>query len=119
MLATRPDLRFSPALRRFGVSVMLIAWLAAGSATLHAQAWTFDPAATPVIAQETPALANTAFAPLPNGGLLAYGDFTHVDGRPAAAMARFERNGTLDPALSAEFAANERPVAVVPLATGG
>ena len=121
MLATGSPLlspRFLP-LRgiRFAAAALLQSLLLAPG--LHAQAWTLDPRPTPLIEHETLLPTSTFFAPLADGRLLAYGDFTHVNGTRAPALARVDRHGTVDPTVTNPFGGTERPVIVAPLGSGG
>lgn len=86
---------------------------------LTAQAWRLEPTAPSVI-NESSALSNTAFTPLPDGRLLAYGGFTHINGTAAPGLTRLGVDGTVDPAFAAEaVTTGGRWSSVAPLGAGG
>lgn len=94
------------------------ALLAAGHA--RAQVWTRDPNFAPVLRNDAPALTAATFAPLPDGRVLVFGSFTHLQNGalPAPGLARLAADGTPDPSFRAALADNESVLAAAPLAEG-
>jgi len=93
--------------------------LAAAPSHLAAQAWLLEPAA-PTVINESSALLSAAFTPLPDGRLLAYGGFTHINGTAAPGLTRLGVDGAVDSAFAAEaVASGSRWSSVAPLGAGG
>ena len=96
-----------------------VAALAATPPHLAAQAWLLDPSA-PAVVDERSALLGAAFTPLPDGRVLAYGQFTHINGTAAPGLVRLGPEGAVDSAFNAEaVASGSRWWSVAPLGAGG
>jgi uncharacterized delta-60 repeat protein len=70
---------------------------------LPAQPVQVDPSFAPQLLNDTNAANALVFTPLAGGQLLVRGNFTHLDGTPAAGFARLLANGTRDPAFASDF----------------
>jgi uncharacterized delta-60 repeat protein len=87
-------------------------------ALTQAQTWALDPSLAPSIYRESPALANTAFAPLADGRRLIYGNFSHVNGLAAPGLARLGADDEIDPTFVADLSGNERVAVAASLSEG-
>ncbi|MBI5769737.1 MAG: delta-60 repeat domain-containing protein [Verrucomicrobia bacterium] len=105
----------TPAARIRSLARLVLAPLAFSPPALRAQAWLLDPAARPAIYQEAPALSGASFTPLSDGRVLAYGAFSHADGRAVPGLALVRANGVTEPAFAAENSATDRVTAAAPL----
>ncbi|MFM9955339.1 MAG: hypothetical protein ACKVVO_14880 [Opitutaceae bacterium] len=85
---------------------------------LGAQVWQIDPSVAPALVHESNSLSDATFVAAPAGQFIAYGDFTHVNGTAQPGLARFGTDGKLDPTFAPNLAANERVLALAPLADG-
>jgi uncharacterized delta-60 repeat protein len=70
---------------------------------LTAQPVQVDLTFAPQLLNDTNAANALVFTPLAGGQLLVRGNFTHLDGAPAAGFTRLLANGTRDPAFASDF----------------
>ena len=98
--------------------VVIALCLSVFPSALLAQTWSLDPDFKPALVNDASFLLNASFVPAPGGQLLAYGDFTHVNGTPAPGLARLGADGKLDPSFVSDLAADERVLGVAPLPDG-
>lgn len=102
-----------PPIRNSGCALLLL-----GVVFVRAQTWTLDPAVAPALVNDVSLLLNATWVPAPGGQFLLYGDFTHLNSTPVGAVARMGSDGKIDPTFSPDLAADERVLAMAPLADG-
>ncbi len=99
--AQPPRLAFLSARRAVALCLVFIA---SATAPGRAQTWALDPSFAPDIRNEATSPVLDRIIPLPNGGALVTGGFTHANGIPLPGILRLTPEGKIDPAFVPDFA---------------